>query len=548
MKKTLALVCVLALLVGCVSFVGAEELADVTYWRGELARSSCATYAETLWFQHLNEVMAKEGFQVRIVGPAQGTDSNTAVNAMLTSGQYPDMLFFNWDSQYNGGFEAGIEDGVIYDWSKDPEAREKLSNWYKVLEEREEVRKAVTLENGSIVQFCHYETNMARGAYWGYAIRTDWLDRLGLEVPETLEDFEKVLYAFRDQDANGNGDPNDEIPLMGCNWSSSGQAYFLVNSLAAIWGCKVNQVYRNPQTGDMTYWTEYNDGENFKQYVGTMAKWVADGILDKEFVSQNNDARIAKITSDKAGCFFCFPDNVAELEEALKLNMKESGYADPEKAHIIGLVPIKGADGVAYSYDNDNSFVGFAGSSQPTVITTAAVEDGHLDYCYYFINWLYSDEGEACINWGVKDVSYTEDENGNRQFTDLIWKDPDYSPADAVFKYALPTLGAWPKAMSYEAWGGMNLNSEDQILTHKAYAQGTADLDKPNFTLNQDEKDAYQTVITDINTAVSEAYIKVILGQQPIETLDALIQQVKGMGIDQAIGAYQSAYERYMAK
>jgi putative aldouronate transport system substrate-binding protein len=46
-------------------------------------------------------------------------------------------------------------------------------------------------------------------------INQTWLDNLGLEMPQTTEDFYNVLLAFKEQDANGNGDPNDEIPLGG---------------------------------------------------------------------------------------------------------------------------------------------------------------------------------------------------------------------------------------------------------------------------------------------------------------------------------------------
>lgn len=38
-------------------------------------------------------------------------------------------------------------------------------------------------------------------------IRKDWLENLGLEMPTTLEEYHKVLLAFKEQDANGNGDP-----------------------------------------------------------------------------------------------------------------------------------------------------------------------------------------------------------------------------------------------------------------------------------------------------------------------------------------------------
>ena len=35
--------------------------------------------------------------------------------------------------------------------------------------------------------------------------RKDWLDKLNLEVPETLEEYEKVLTAFVENDPDGNG-------------------------------------------------------------------------------------------------------------------------------------------------------------------------------------------------------------------------------------------------------------------------------------------------------------------------------------------------------
>ncbi len=46
-------------------------------------------------------------------------------------------------------------------------------------------------------------------------INKAWLDRLGLEMPTTVDEWYEVLKAFWEQDANGNGDPNDEIPLTG---------------------------------------------------------------------------------------------------------------------------------------------------------------------------------------------------------------------------------------------------------------------------------------------------------------------------------------------
>jgi putative aldouronate transport system substrate-binding protein len=46
----------------------------------------------------------------------------------------------------------------------------------------------------------------------GIMIRRDWLDRLGLKPPKTLDELTEVLIAFRDQDPDGNG-LKDTTPL-----------------------------------------------------------------------------------------------------------------------------------------------------------------------------------------------------------------------------------------------------------------------------------------------------------------------------------------------
>jgi len=51
-------------------------------------------------------------------------------------------------------------------------------------------------------------------AYW---IRTDWLEALDLEVPQTVDEYEAVLRAFKTQDPNGNGEA-DEVPFFARQW------------------------------------------------------------------------------------------------------------------------------------------------------------------------------------------------------------------------------------------------------------------------------------------------------------------------------------------
>lgn len=59
-------------------------------------------------------------------------------------------------------------------------------------------------------------------------LNTAWLDTLGLEVPETTEEFKEVLLAFKNNDPNGNGQA-DEIPLTGATgtWAADPYLYLL---------------------------------------------------------------------------------------------------------------------------------------------------------------------------------------------------------------------------------------------------------------------------------------------------------------------------------
>lgn len=121
MKKLLTLVLAFLLIASVVPLASlaeqAEEPIEITYFRPELSRNSVAYYADTAWVQELEKRL---NIKLTILGPASSDDYNTAVNAMLVSGEYPDLLYYDW-TQYSGGALAGVEDGVIVPVSEIPE-------------------------------------------------------------------------------------------------------------------------------------------------------------------------------------------------------------------------------------------------------------------------------------------------------------------------------------------------------------------------------------------------------------------------------------------
>jgi len=61
-------------------------------------------------------------------------------------------------------------------------------------------------------------------------INKGWLDNLGLDFPTTTEEFYDMLVAFKEEDANGNGDPDDEIPFITSTGFGGTATKFLTNS------------------------------------------------------------------------------------------------------------------------------------------------------------------------------------------------------------------------------------------------------------------------------------------------------------------------------
>jgi putative aldouronate transport system substrate-binding protein len=85
------------------------------------------------------------------------------------------------------------------------------------MEKYPSVRVAITAPDGhiySLPRVCDFQPGLI-GRY--PLINLAWLERVGLEPAETSEGFLNMLRAFRDNDANGNGDPTDEVPYSSHN-------------------------------------------------------------------------------------------------------------------------------------------------------------------------------------------------------------------------------------------------------------------------------------------------------------------------------------------
>lgn len=85
-------------------------------------------------------------------------------------------------------------------------------NLQAAMEKRPELRSLIQFPDGGIYALPHYREDPNTIVYNKAYINQTWLDKLGLDVPETIDEFNEVLRQFKSGDPNGNGKA-DEIPF-----------------------------------------------------------------------------------------------------------------------------------------------------------------------------------------------------------------------------------------------------------------------------------------------------------------------------------------------
>ena len=145
-------------------------------------------------------------------------------NLLLAAGDYPEVLIDGTGSKVEQKLYG--EQGVFLPLN---DLIDKYGvNTRKVFSDYPLVKANLTLADGTVYALprindcfhCSLSQKM-----WLYQ---PWLDKLGLEMPSTVEEFKEVLIAFRDRDPNGNG-LKDEIPLSGDTngWNSQMDGFIM---------------------------------------------------------------------------------------------------------------------------------------------------------------------------------------------------------------------------------------------------------------------------------------------------------------------------------
>ena len=452
------------------------------------------------------------GVELEFVHPTTGGEADQ-FNLMIGSGKYPDIIVWEFSTAAMGLSEL-IDSGILIDM--DGLIRQYAPNYLKVLERDPSYPKEVRSDEGKYQAF--YTFNVSIPLSSGPVFREDLLAKYGLELPKTVDEWTNVMTTLKEKD------PNVSYPLTASK-SYVGEVWF--RELLPAYNTRTEfclgdngQVVYGPAT------------ENFKAYLAKLAEWYNAGLIDPEFMSNDNKALNAKIADGtSAVATMAIGSGIRSITENTRPNnpdFKLTGVAWPV---------LNAGDTSSYVLEG-----GVAHTSVQAAITSSCADPV---LATQVLDYFYSEEGGNLISWGIEGESYTV-ENGKKTFTDKIMNSPDgRSASEAILDYALPVYG-FVNAMDNDAYIQMNITLPEQGEARTLWQSLDSGANLPKLVVAQEDADEYRMILNEVKTYVQEMYIKFITGQANLDSdWDTYMNTLNGMDLPYATECMQKAYNAY---
>lgn len=455
-------------------------------------------------FQKAQEVT---GVGIEFIPCDQSTQPEK-LNLYVVSGSMPDVMLA-MSSLYSTGGEGLINDEVAYDLN---EFMDLMPNYARYIDELDDkTRSNLYTDSGYLpaVLTLGAQENV------GLNIRQDWLDELGMDIPETYEELEDVLLAFKDK----YGCRNALYMLQDYGYTNNALASgYDTQVSAAMNGLHFYQVDGKVMSGD------FNDGA--KEYLQMLAKWYQEGIFSDDCITLKNvNDNADLIYKDDCGVWVSEADF---LTDTYKANAQDPNFKAAPMADVG-----KEAGQMLHLYGVGRRLEGQSGWS----VTTSCTEPELV--CQY-TDWFFSKEGRLAANWGTEGVTYELDDQGNPHYTDLILHSTEYPTA----KIALTMYTGTPVPC------GTSLEASDALLdpvipeAGEVYRSNQDGAYVCEYTMTGEEMAEFFSIASDILTKKAEVVAQIVMGEADVGALDDLKTYAQQVGLDRAIELAQTAYDR----
>ena len=490
-----------------------------------LTLSYATTWGDPLLYKSINDVTCyielekRTGIHIdfRNITPSQAAEQ---FNLMMASGDLPDIIDWQWN-EVRKSIDTFIAEGLfikLNDW-----VDKFAPNYNKLLDSNPVYRKEVMTNEGNLSGFMDF-SGEAVGVWYGPVFRGDWLEKLNLKTPVTLDDWYTVLKTFREKDPNGNSKV-DEIPLTFNTWGGGLTAFQLGRGFLGAWGIALDYYQEN---GIIKYGPLQPE---FKDFIILMNKWYKEKLVDPDYAATDGAGNDAKIMNEQIGSFFAgAAGGIGNYTNRFK-------DVNPNAKFIAAPYPVlKAGDKPQLGQFNGSV------SSNGAVITKACK---NVEEAVKWLDYLYSEEGSLLINFGIEGVHYNM-VNGEPIFTDAILKPANGTVPDQI---ALNTAGnhGGPHRADPRMYAQITTLPQQRDAL-KIWVTNTEKLLPNSLKMDAADIEKNATKETDINTYLEEMVNKFIMGAEPIDKFDAFVSKLKELDIDSLIKARQNALDKFNAR
>lgn len=465
------------------------------FTRGPAGQTKPETYA-WVW---LTEEYANIKADVETV---EDVELNEKLNLHLNTGEYADCIFgtemsMNMVNKYGeSGIFIPLED-LIKEYAPNMCAwLDEVNGWNEI-----------TSPDGHI--YClpgTREMYVGHGTFW---VNQRWMDNVGLDMPTGWDELYELLKAFKEQDANGNGDPNDETPLVvAAAELQSLYAFdntFVLNTSANLVG----------PLSDGSGFGKVQTHENTKAFFEFCRKLYAEGLVNEDcFIATQSDNKGKYGVNDTAG-----------MIAGMYIGFNGNSDLTPE------YVTVKPWD------------VGMASGGQLVpgdMMITDKCE--RPEVLIKWIDYMYTQEGARLRFFGIKDLNYYVDEEGAR--VKMSNEDPFYNNYKP-YGGNMFGPGCDMDNEGYLMRASKTKNYEEYVNVYENLLLAERTSRPISVVLTEAETNEAADISAAMGGYTSEYFANVVVGKVSLEeTWDDYVKELDNMGYDRLVEIYNNAYAR----
>ncbi|WP_020618923.1 extracellular solute-binding protein [Paenibacillus daejeonensis] len=460
--------------------------------------------------------------------PSQVEEALTKLSLMVSSGaELPDVIniYLNESTVYDYASK-----GVFIpqdEYLNNPELAANFNN----IPDKDFVYNAMKLPDGKVYALPRYapnEWNEGSNRAW---INGEWLEKLGLDVPQTTDELYETLKAFVEQDPNENG-RRDEVGLVGSlnGWSQNPRVYLMNAFIYADPG----KSYMNVKDGEV--YPAFTQPE-WKEGLEYMNKLVKEGLFSSQSFTQDETQLKALIN---------VPGGMAGMVTAGSY----STFGPELDSKMTLLPPVTGPSGLAATPYSP---------SLPTQLWFITKDAKDPELAFKVGDFMLDPEMSLASRYGEKDVDWSDDPAVTADYLGPFEESQGLAAAVAELNPSLwnnPQNKHWNDAnpayrpLEISRTASNLKKGEDHTVPNwrPAYMEGYVPtfpeevIVKLNYTPEELRNIANSK--TAIDNYVNESAVAFITGNRPLTQWDDYLAELNKMGLDQYLEVIQAAYER----